>query len=62
MVGKEAFWIWPLLQRPYGRGKVLLKSLDPEKPPKIITNFLKDQRDVDILIDGKWVYMTKVSV
>jgi choline dehydrogenase-like flavoprotein len=38
--------------RPKSRGKLSLKSADPNEPIKIEFNFLSDERDVKVLVDG----------
>uniref|UniRef100_A0A1B6LHN9 Glucose-methanol-choline oxidoreductase N-terminal domain-containing protein n=1 Tax=Graphocephala atropunctata TaxID=36148 RepID=A0A1B6LHN9_9HEMI len=35
------------LLRPFGRGKILLKSSDPTTHPKILTGYLSDNRDIE---------------
>lgn len=44
--------IAPTLLRPKSRGKIELRSSDPNDPPKIIHNFLSEQEDIDTLIRG----------
>ena len=51
----DTFSIIPYLLRPKSRGRVLLKSLDPDENPKVILNWLKERIDVDKLIEGKLV-------
>jgi choline dehydrogenase len=38
--------------RPKSRGQLSLKSTDPREPIKIEFNFLSDERDVKVLVDG----------
>ena len=40
------------LIQPKSRGTIRLKSSDPEDYPEIIPNYLDDERDVDLLIQG----------
>lgn len=50
--GPTPFRMIPVVLRPLSRGEVRLQSRDPTAPPKLIANYLKDQEDVDLLIDG----------
>lgn len=57
--GPTPFRMIPVVLRPLSRGEVRLQSKDPTVPPKLVANYLKDQEDVDLLIDGiRWVYPT----
>ncbi len=40
------------LLRPYSKGSITLKSSDPKVPPKMVANYLTDERDLRPLIDG----------
>jgi choline dehydrogenase len=40
------------LLRPYSTGSVWLRSSDPRDPPKMVANYLTDDRDVPPLIEG----------
>lgn len=44
--------IFPAVLNPKSRGYVTLGSNDPLQPPKIIGNYLTDERDVKTLIEG----------
>lgn len=46
------FEMTPTLLRPSSSGQLKLRSTDPHDPPIINANYLVDQRDVKILIDG----------
>ncbi|XP_061397866.1 glucose dehydrogenase [FAD, quinone]-like [Musca vetustissima] len=48
----NVFMIFVKLLRPYSKGRILLASRDPKKPPLIYPNFLKDQRDMKNLQRG----------
>jgi choline dehydrogenase len=39
-------------QRPRSRGQIVLNSTDPAAAPAIDLNFLDDEREMDILVDG----------
>lgn len=39
-------------QRPGSRGRIHLTSADPAAPPAIDLNFLDDEREMDVLVDG----------
>jgi choline dehydrogenase len=38
--------------RPHSRGHIHIESADPDQKPKIVTNFMSDQRDVDAIVEG----------
>ncbi|MCJ9728678.1 GMC family oxidoreductase [Bradyrhizobium sp. PRIMUS42] len=40
------------LLRPYSVGSVSLRSKDPKDPPKMVANYLTDERDLQPLIEG----------
>jgi choline dehydrogenase-like flavoprotein len=42
----------PTLIRPYSVGAIRLRSSHPTDPPRILANYLSDQRDVDVLVEG----------
>ncbi|KAK7604881.1 hypothetical protein V9T40_006067 [Parthenolecanium corni] len=42
----------PVLLRPRSRGRIMLHSSNPLDPPKIITGYLEDEKDVQTLIRG----------
>lgn len=42
----------PTLLRPKSVGKLQLRSADPNDPPLIITNFLKEKEDIDTILRG----------
>ena len=52
MFGREGFHLIPTLLHPFSRGTVRLSSSDPFSPALIDPNFLSDDRDVKILVDG----------
>lgn len=42
--------------RPRSRGSVTLASKDPSQPPNILFNYLTDEADLNVLVDGvKWI-------
>jgi choline dehydrogenase len=51
-IQEHAFQIHVGLMRAFSRGKVRLKTNDPHDAPKIIVNYLKDERDREILLKG----------
>uniref|UniRef100_A0A1A9WL86 Glucose-methanol-choline oxidoreductase N-terminal domain-containing protein n=1 Tax=Glossina brevipalpis TaxID=37001 RepID=A0A1A9WL86_9MUSC len=44
--------IFPAVLNPKSRGYITLASSDPLDPPKIVANYLTDERDVKVLIEG----------
>ena len=49
---KEGYTLYPILMRPYSRGKIRLRSASPVIQPQIEANYLSDYRDVLVLIEG----------
>ncbi|PNF27342.1 Glucose dehydrogenase [FAD, quinone] [Cryptotermes secundus] len=49
---KDAFTIFPILIRPYSRGRILLKNKNPCTHPLIDANYFSDRRDIEIIIKG----------
>ena len=49
---REGYTLYPILSRPYSRGRIKLVSSSPIVQPKIEANYLSDYRDVLILIEG----------
>lgn len=50
--GKRSIGITPAAMHPKSRGYLTLNSSDPLKPPKIVANYLHDDHDVKVLIEG----------
>lgn len=50
--GRSSYMVFPMILRPYSRGRVMLKSKSPFKFPALIPNYLKDRRDVATAIKG----------
>ncbi|HEY0447730.1 GMC family oxidoreductase [Actinophytocola sp.] len=48
----EILGVMVVSQRPGSRGRITLKSADPAALPTIELNFLDDEREMDILVDG----------
>ena len=44
--------IWPMITNPKSRGKLLLRSRNPNDKPKLYPNYLDDPHDIKILIEG----------
>ncbi|XP_044735200.1 glucose dehydrogenase [FAD, quinone]-like [Chrysoperla carnea] len=49
---KDAFSIVPIILRPFSRGRVTLKSKNPFHWPIFDANYLSDERDVRVLVEG----------
>ena len=52
MEDRDGIHMLPTIIHPYSRGTVRLTSADPLQPASVNPNFLHDQRDARILIDG----------
>lgn len=52
LVGKEAFSIFPAVQLTRSMGRIKLKSTNIEDHPTIDPNFLDNQNDVEVLVEG----------
>ncbi|GAA1289158.1 GMC family oxidoreductase [Saccharothrix xinjiangensis] len=48
----EILGVMVVSQRPGSRGRITLPSTDPAAQPVIALNFLDDEREVDVLVDG----------
>jgi choline dehydrogenase len=48
----EILGVMVVAQRPGSRGRIALRSTDPAESPTIELNFLDDEREMDILVDG----------
>ncbi|XP_014090145.1 glucose dehydrogenase [FAD, quinone] [Bactrocera oleae] len=48
----NAFMIFPMILRPKSRGRIMLKSTDPQKYPLIYSNYYAHPYDVDISVRG----------
>ncbi|RZF42117.1 hypothetical protein LSTR_LSTR006710 [Laodelphax striatellus] len=49
---KDAYTIAPLLLRPKARGRVFLKDNDPTSSPIIDANYLSNEDDIAVLVEG----------
>ncbi len=50
--GKHGIIMLPMIFQTYSKGSVRISTRDPNTPPDIDPNFLSDERDVKILIEG----------
>jgi choline dehydrogenase len=48
----HGFTFGPTVIRPFSRGRILLKSANPLDPPCIHANYLADERDIKVLVEG----------
>lgn len=48
----NAFMIFPMILRPKSRGRIMLKSTNPQKYPLIFANYFNHPYDVDISVRG----------
>ena len=44
--------IFPAVLHPKSRGQISLASNDPLEPPKIVVNYLKEEHDIKVLVEG----------
>ena len=51
-IGLNTFSIYPNILRPYSRGWIRLKSVDPKEPPSIEANIFDKEQDLNILVEG----------
>ncbi|XP_069700705.1 glucose dehydrogenase [FAD, quinone]-like [Periplaneta americana] len=49
---EDAYSVIPLLLRPRSRGRIRLKSRDPQEPPLIYPNYFHHPQDLAVLIEG----------
>ncbi|XP_058800449.1 glucose dehydrogenase [FAD, quinone]-like [Phymastichus coffea] len=52
LTGAHSWTIFPMLMRPKSRGKILLRSNNPNVHPRIFANYLDDPEDVRVMIKG----------
>lgn len=52
VLGKAAFSVAPVLMRPKSRGRVVLKSSNPLRWPRIEAGYLEEAEDVKVLVEG----------
>lgn len=57
---KEGFAFVPILQKPYSRGRIMLKNNNPFDAPVIHPNSFDDERDLDLLIKGTQLVCIKL--
>lgn len=50
--GSRAIQVFPAVLHPKSRGYITLASNDPLAPPKIVANYLDEEHDLRVLIDG----------
>ncbi len=50
--GSRSIQIFPAVLHPKSRGYITLASNDPLAPPKIVANYLTEEHDVRVLVDG----------
>ncbi len=51
--GNDSFFQLVTLPKPYSKGTLRLRDEDPKSPPILDPRYLSDQRDVDLLVEGK---------
>ncbi|KAF7988519.1 hypothetical protein HCN44_001092 [Aphidius gifuensis] len=50
--GKDLVTVWPSLQHPKSRGRILLRSKNPYDEPILKGNFFDDPLDLDVIVEG----------
>lgn len=50
--GKDAIMIFPMVMRPYSKGRIMLRDANPFHQPLIYPNYFSDERDLDVLVQG----------
>jgi choline dehydrogenase len=50
--GGPVFWLCASLMKPLSRGRVSLRSAKPDEPPRIELGLLREEGDLDRLLDG----------
>ena len=55
---RDGLTMMPILLHSRSRGNVRLASTDPFDQPLIDPNYLADQRDIDVLLEGKYSVWT----
>jgi len=51
-LGRDAWGLVPILLRPRSRGRVMLRSGNPFRPPLLYSGYMTDARDRDVLVEG----------
>ncbi|XP_065204355.1 glucose dehydrogenase [FAD, quinone]-like isoform X2 [Planococcus citri] len=49
---KNGIMLFPMIMRPYSKGRILLSDNDPFHHPLIYPNYFADERDLDVLVKG----------
>lgn len=50
--GSRSIQIFPAVLHPKSRGYITLASSDPLAPPKIVANYLTEEHDIRVLVEG----------
>jgi choline dehydrogenase-like flavoprotein len=50
--GSRQIQIFPAVLHPKSRGYITLGSADPLQPPKIVVNYLEEEHDIKVLVEG----------
>jgi choline dehydrogenase-like flavoprotein len=50
--GSRSIQIFPAVLHPKSRGYITLRSNDPLAPPKIVVNYLEEEHDIKVLVEG----------
>lgn len=54
--------MYPVLSRPKSRGKISLRSTDPNEYPRIEPNYLSNPDDIQLLIEGNSIMMAALYI
>lgn len=52
ITGRDGFMIFPMVLRPKSKGRVSLRNRNPLSPPNIEMGYFKDERDLNVLVEG----------
>ncbi|GLV38211.1 uncharacterized protein CBL_12857 [Carabus blaptoides fortunei] len=50
--GQDTFMVFPMLLLPKSKGRIVLRNANPRSKPRIYSNYLAYQEDIDVIVDG----------
>lgn len=59
LADKDGAMLTPTLLQPYSVGELKLKSTNPLEYPSIDPNYLSDERDIKVFVEGRLRYLQK---
>lgn len=57
IIYRDSFMVVPVLMRPKSRGKILLRSNNPNDKPLIYPNYFDDPMDLDVLVNSRLLFL-----